>query len=737
MDREAKKQGARPQLVQSVPQNNSEDSQETFSENYVERDFLVEKLTPIVNREVNAKNPVYQMHKWWARRLASVFGMLLVTSFSNTSENRRDIWAKYVKGSSLTGKIILDPMMGGGTSIVETLRLGGKAVGIDVNPVAWFVTKKEIDPFDSEAIDNAFKSLEKTVGKEIQSFYKTKCLNGHDADIMYSLWHKEVECKKCHKSIAILQHYVISEKKEELSVVCPACGTIFKTPVKVDDGVICPKCSHSFKPRLGTANKGKITCPHCGQEDTILEAVKRKKEPLDTKLFCIEYYCEDCGRHYKKPEDDDLLRYKQAEARFGELKEKLQYPKQIIPYSSYDVRPQNHGYQFFYQLFNARQLLCLALLLEKIQSIPDRNTREFMLLAFSSCLETNNVLCKYETKWHKTSSMFGIPAYHPVERTAENNVWGTKFGRGTFTRCYLKMVKGKTANTKSSGKQACPSSPSNLENDSWLTETASTWSDLKNTEKNALLVCQNSNSLTFVPNSSVDLVITDPPYFDALNYSRLADFFYVWLRLALMKDYEHFKLETSARAQEVVMNGFTDQTLEDLVESLTKIFSECNRVLKPERPMVFTFHHTQNWAWRGLLKTLNASKFSIVESHFVRSEGRTGFRKGHISYDVCFVCKKKAETQIDNKRKAVAMSKKWITRLVNAGNGLNDSDVHCIVMGNLLTYTPNGLTSDSISDEWIQIVLDKCKKYKDTLEAKIKPVQQVDLCLNNKSYIQT
>ncbi len=688
------------------------------TENFIERDFLVEKLTPIVNREVNAKNPIYQMHKWWARRLASVFGMILVTSFSDTSENRRDIWAKYVNGSSLTGKIILDPMMGGGTSIVETLRLGGKAIGIDINPVAWFVTKKEIDNFDPQMVENAFKTLENEVGSEIKSFYKTKCSDGHDADIMYALWHKEIECKKCHEPIAVLQNYIVSEKGNKLRIVCPSCGIIFGSEINVDNGITCPSCSHSFKPRIGTSNKGKIKCPYCDQEDRILEAVKRKKGSLGTKLFCIEYYCEKCGKDYKRPEEADFTLYRQSEKRLSELKEGL-YPQQIIPSNPYDVRPKNHGYQFFHQLFNARQLLCLSLLLEKIKAIPDKNTREYFVLAFSACLETNNILCKYETKWQKASSMFGIPAYHPVERIAENNVWGTKFGRGTFTRCYAKMMKGKTAFKTSSTKQA--RSNDNKE-EKWFTEIATSWLDVKETEKNALLLCQNSNAMQFIPDSAVDLVITDPPYFDALNYSRLADFFYVWLRLALQKDYECFKLETSARAQEVVMNGFTEQTLEDLVSSLTKIFSECHRVLKPDRPMVFTFHHTQYWAWQGLLKALHSSKFSIVESHFIRSEGRTGFRKGHISYDVCFVCKKMTENKTDNQKIAVMMSKRWISRLVKAGNGLNDSDVNSIVMGNLLTYAANGLIDGSIKADWVKSVLDKCKQLKNDLEAKIEPL---------------
>ena len=196
-------------------------------------------------------------------------------------------------------------------------------------------------------------------------------------------------------------------------------------------------------------------------------------------------------------------------------------------------RPQNHGYRYFYQLFNERQLLSLSKLLTGILEVDDKNTREFLLLAFSACLETNNILCKYETRWQKTSALFGLPGYHPVERVAENNVWGTKYGRGTFVRCCEKVIRAKSHNSNQDSKNETLDTP---DTETYFTEVASSFQDLTATTKNALLQCQSSESLQFLPDKSVDLVATDPPYFDSLNYSRLADFFYVWLRLALLKD---------------------------------------------------------------------------------------------------------------------------------------------------------------------------------------------------------
>ena len=49
--------------------------------------------------------------------------------------------------------------MGGGTTVVEALRLGCHVIGIDLNPVAWFIVKTEIEPVDLDILKAAFDRL--------------------------------------------------------------------------------------------------------------------------------------------------------------------------------------------------------------------------------------------------------------------------------------------------------------------------------------------------------------------------------------------------------------------------------------------------------------------------------------------------------------------------------------------------------------------------------------------------
>ena len=87
------------------------------------------------------------MHKWWARRLGSVFRTILLYSLADENivgwnGNPSGLWEYYSNDVNLGGKVVLDPMMGGGTTVIEALKLGCKVIAGDVNPVSWFLVKK-------------------------------------------------------------------------------------------------------------------------------------------------------------------------------------------------------------------------------------------------------------------------------------------------------------------------------------------------------------------------------------------------------------------------------------------------------------------------------------------------------------------------------------------------------------------------------------------------------------------
>ncbi|MGB9776187.1 MAG: DUF1156 domain-containing protein [Anaerolineae bacterium] len=662
---------------------------------YIERDFPVERLNPVALAEGNSKKPIYQMHKWWARRLGSVFRMMTLAAFVPADVPEDSLWSWFAAGGAdLEGKIVLDPFMGGGTTVVEALRLGCRVVGVDINPVAWFVTKKEIEPVSLEDLDRAFRFLEETAGQKIRQYYRTTCPAGHEADGMYYFWVKVAECEECGATVRLWPNTELSLRDHHHVVVCPECLQVVET-AGYDPHTVCPDCGAVFDPRRGNSGRGLFQCPVCGKRQRLMNAAALRDKPLPAELHALEGYCRSCGRFFKRVDEADLALWEQARAEFERRQESLLFPRQAIPTEGRsDPRPVNHGYTHFWHMFNERQLLCLSTLLEAILEIPDHNVRELMLLAFSDALDANNMFCKYETAWHKISVFFGLHAYHPIERPTENNVWGTAFGRGTFVKCFEKVRRGKAYGQRpyeridgtryyARGERA----------EGILVEDFAT---LQQASRGALLRCQSSEDLSFIPDRSVDAVITDPPYFDNVQYSELADFFYVWLRLGLKGDYPWFEPPYSERPEEIVQNERRGKSADFFVERLGQVFAECHRVLKDDGLLAFTFHHNQAWAWEGVARLLLRAGFYVSAAPIVRSEGRSGFHSsaGNIRYDCILVCRKIQSARRPSQDRDGSTLKTrilddacyWMERTRNSGLPVNPVDVFTVVMGKTVEF---------------------------------------------------
>ena len=548
-----------------------------------------------------------------------------------------------INGFSMENKVILDPMMGGGTSIIEALRLGCKVIGCDVNPVAWFVTKKEIERFDEQKVVNYYKQLIDYVGPTIEKFYETRCNKNHKCKSKYVIWTRKIKCNSCKTESDLISNVVIRNDGKKRVFYCPHCNEIFITKQK-GTKIKCNICKSNFSSEYKTINRGLFSCTLCNHKQKISNYMKKRKKPLLTKMICVEYVCVQCGRGFKKPSKLDLKLFQSAERKMKREWSNLLIPRQQISKGNgRDSRPQSHGFKYYYQLFNPRQLLCLSLLLKQIKKIPDKNSREYLFLVFSSCLETNNVLCKYETNWGKISALFGLPVYHIPERYGENNLLGD--GRGSFPRSFNKMKRGKLFAENS--YELLDQKLTDRKEKKYLGENSvshvSKGFSNKLLHKKTHLLCKDSTKLSMVNSKSVDAVVTDPPYFDIIDYSHLADFFYVWLRLGLKKDYKHFKKITSASEKEIVLKKITEVEIEKYIKRLTDIFKECKRTLKDDGLMIFTFHHSKTWAWEYLKKALNQGGLIVTASHVMRSEGITGYRNksGATSYDVIVIARKK------------------------------------------------------------------------------------------------
>jgi putative DNA methylase len=110
------------------------------------------------NKTVDARphTPVYTMHKYFARRPWNVFSEL-ISYYSSPDE------------------IILDPFCGGGVTVIESLKLRRRTAGVDVNPVATYVTEMQSKPMQLETFRQAFLDVSGRAEQEIQTLYSTRC----------------------------------------------------------------------------------------------------------------------------------------------------------------------------------------------------------------------------------------------------------------------------------------------------------------------------------------------------------------------------------------------------------------------------------------------------------------------------------------------------------------------------------------------------------------------------------
>jgi hypothetical protein len=153
----------------------------------------LEELAYFAVREGRRPRPIYTAHKWFARRLGSVFRALLVGA---TTPKDDDFWAAYYGDADLRGVQVLDPFVGGGTSVVEAQRLGAFARGVDVDPIACSVTNLELAATEMPDLTEILTSLQEQVGSIIRP-YHTFSHKGSQLQTLHHFWVQVVTCGEC------------------------------------------------------------------------------------------------------------------------------------------------------------------------------------------------------------------------------------------------------------------------------------------------------------------------------------------------------------------------------------------------------------------------------------------------------------------------------------------------------------------------------------------------------------
>jgi putative DNA methylase len=247
--------------------------------------------------------------------------------------------------------------------------------------------------------------------------------------------------------------------------------------------------------------------------------------------------------------------------------------------------------------------------------------------------------------------MFSNHILKPERTPLENSVWGTSKSSGTFCTLFesrllrakryldkpfeLAFEQGLFGDTGKSIKLVA-SSPIDVVH-------AASWQALEASPHGVLILNGDSARLP-LPDSSVDAVITDPPYFDFVHYSELSDFFFAWLSPALKERYSWFDKPNSSDPAEVQHKDPLE-----FARHFGAVLAECHRVLKDEGVLAFSFHHSRAEGWAAISEALTMAGFDVVASHPVHGELRASnpknAAKDPISLDAILVCRKHVKSR--------------------------------------------------------------------------------------------
>jgi hypothetical protein len=274
----------------------------------------------------------------------------------------------------------------------------------------------------------------------------------------------------------------------------------------------------------------------------------------------------DGSKRYLAADDFDRDLYRDAEERLGQRK---------APYPVVEIAPGNntdqaigYNYKYWHQFFNARQLLCLSILGERLRGIEDRSLRDLFVCLFSGMLEFNNMFASY--KGEGTGAVRHMFYHHilkPERIPLEANVWGTPRSSGSFSTMFESRIL--RAIDYSSRPFELKLMPGNGEksthkvyelSDSVGCHPAESFDEF-DAGRFVYLSCGDSSKID-LPSGSVDVVVTDPPFFDNVHYSELADFFHVWQRHLL--DVGHGAASTTTRCAGEVQHASEDTFTERL-----------------------------------------------------------------------------------------------------------------------------------------------------------------------------
>jgi len=521
-----------------------------------------------------------------------------------------------------TKPLVVDPFAGGGAIPLEALRVGADAFAIDYNPVAVLLLKTVLEyiPRYGERLADAVKEwgawVKERAEEQLAQFYPTD--PDGSVPIAY-LWARTVRCESpsgCNAEVPLIRQLGLCRKrKRSIALRLVPRKKANRVDVEIVEGV----SPRDVQP--GTSRRGAATCPVCGYT-TPVDRVRaqlrgRHGGARDARMLAVvTTHSDGAGRRYRLPTAADLKSVAAAEAELKRRERKHTkrlsvVPDEMLPIMSGVFNAPIYGHDTWGTLFTPRQSLALSTFVTAVGRVYELSARRIGDKGLSLALAT----------------ALGLALDKIPDRGCSLATWqvtaekiGHVFGRQALPMCW----------------DFVESYPLSESTGSW--DGAVEW-----VEK----VCREGAKATLLPGRAeagdaaacplpddvAQAIITDPPYYNAVPYADLSDFFYVWLRRsvgALHPDL--FRSQVTPKEREICeMAGWDpvrypnkDKTFYE--KGMTRAMADARRVLAPGGISTVVFAHKSTAGWEALLQALIDAGWTITASWPIDTEFRGRLR---------------------------------------------------------------------------------------------------------------
>ncbi|ABS28166.1 DUF1156 domain-containing protein [Anaeromyxobacter sp. Fw109-5] len=498
--------------------------------------------------------------------------------------------------------LIVDPFAGGGAIPVEALRLGADVFASDLNPIAVLLNRlsAELLPkFGAQLADELERCGEWVASRaeqELRRFYPA----GSDgsAPIAY-LWARTIRCEGpgCGVELPLIRSTVIARKSgRSMFLKLRVVKSANRIDFAIEEGT--PSAAEA----LGTIKRGSATCPLCGftTANARLRAQlsERRGGAADARLLAVVSTKRgEQGRKYRLPTTKDVEAFAQAQ---NELRKRQSSFEGAIPLVPDELVPAERpspnarglsavtrmGVRTFGDLFTPRQLLAhttfVRLCREAGADIGSPEMRKAVRLCLALSLSKATDLGNSCTRWKPDAecpvNLFARQAIPIVWDFAEtvslsdaSGSWRSMFERTAYALRQCSFEAPGKATVQSASAAEHP-----------------------------------------LPDDAAAALVTDPPYYDAVPYADLSDFFYVWLRRVLFDDApDLFSSRTTPKDEEAIWNptrkyGPTGRQKDQAFyeEQMYRCLAEARRVTAPDGIGVVVFAHKSTEGWEAILGSL-------------------------------------------------------------------------------------------------------------------------------------